>query len=87
VGVLVLVACCAVVVPWCFLPAASRWCAGATQAGLLPAVRRPGLVGVDAAEHLVPSCSVHCDVFKRAKRPARWGWLGWPLNARGRLNH
>jgi hypothetical protein len=20
------------------------------------------------------------------KRPARWGWLGWPLNARGRLN-
>jgi len=24
---------------------------------------RPGLVGVDAAEHLVPSCSVHHDVL------------------------
>ena len=59
----------AVVVPWCFLPAASRWCAGATKAGLLPAVR-PGLVGVDVAEHLVPSCSVHYDVL-----PCR----GWDL--------
>ena len=55
--------------PWCFLPAVSRWCAGATKAGLLPAVR-PGLVGVDVAEHLVPSCSVHYDVL-----PCR----GWDL--------
>jgi hypothetical protein len=31
---------------------------------------RPGLVGVDAAEHLVPSCSVHYDVL-----PCR----GWDL--------
>jgi hypothetical protein len=60
----------AVVLPWCFLPAASRWCAGATKAGLLPAAVRPGLVGVDAAEHLVPSCSVHHDVL-----PCR----GWDL--------
>jgi hypothetical protein len=36
--------------------------AGATKADLLPVVR-PGLVGVDAAEHLVPSCSVHHDVL------------------------
>ena len=56
-------------VPWRFLPAVSRWCAGATKAGLLPAVR-PGLVGVDVAEHLVPSCSVHYDVL-----PCR----GWDL--------
>ena len=55
--------------PWRFLPAVSRWCAGATKAGLLPAVR-PGLVGVDVAEHLVPSCSVHYDVL-----PCR----GWDL--------
>ena len=56
-------------VPWRFLPAVSRWCAGATKAGLLPAVR-PGRVGVDVAEHLVPSCSVHYDVL-----PCR----GWDL--------
>ena len=31
---------------------------------------RPGLVGVDVAEHLVPSCSVHYDVL-----PCR----GWDL--------
>jgi hypothetical protein len=36
------------------LPAFSRWCAGAAEVGLLPAVRL-GLVGVGAAEHLVPS--------------------------------
>ena len=35
----------------------------------MPAVR-PGLVGVDVAEHLVPSCSVHYDVL-----PCR----GWDL--------
>jgi hypothetical protein len=64
-----------VVLSWClgafflFLPAASRWCAGATKADLLPAVGL-GLVGVDAAEHLVPSCSVHYDVL-----PCR----GWDL--------
>jgi hypothetical protein len=56
-------------VPWCFLPAVSRWYAGAAKVGLLPVVR-PGLVGVDAAEHLVPSCSVHHDVL-----PCR----GWDL--------
>jgi hypothetical protein len=44
-------------------------CTGATKAGILPAVR-PGLVGVDDAEHLVPSCSVHHDVL-----PCR----GWDL--------
>jgi hypothetical protein len=57
VGVLVLV----VVLSWylgafsqhCF----SRWCAGAAEVGLLPVVG-PELVGVDAAEHLVPSCSM-----------------------------
>jgi hypothetical protein len=56
VGVLVLVV---VLCSWC----------GATKAGLLPAVR-PGLVGVGAAEHFVPSCSVHYDVL-----PCR----GWDL--------
>jgi hypothetical protein len=49
---------------------ASRWCAGAAKAGLFACVVRPGLVGVDAAEHLVPSCSVHYDVL-----PCR----GWDL--------
>jgi hypothetical protein len=33
-----------------------------TKVGVFPAVR-PGLVGVDAAEHLIPSCSVHHDVL------------------------
>jgi hypothetical protein len=56
-----------VVLSWCLgavsqQPVASRWCAGAAKAGILPVVR-PGLVGVDAAEHLVPSCSVHYDVL------------------------
>jgi hypothetical protein len=31
--------CYDVMVPWRFLPAVNRWCAGATKAGLLPAVR------------------------------------------------
>jgi hypothetical protein len=61
VGVLVFV-CYDVMAPWCFLPAASRWRAGATKAGLSPAVK-PGLIGVDAAEHLVPSWYVHHDVL------------------------
>jgi hypothetical protein len=70
VGVLVLV----VVLSWCLgafsqQPVAGVQAPGATKAGLLPAVR-PGLVGVGAAEHLVPSCSVHCDVL-----PCR----GWDL--------
>jgi hypothetical protein len=43
--------------------------AGATKAGLLPAVRF-GLVGVDAAKHLGSSCSIHHDVL-----PCR----GWDL--------
>jgi hypothetical protein len=61
VGVLVLV----VMLLWYL----GRWCgeAGATKVGLLPAVRS-GLVGVDAAEHLGPSCSIHHDVL-----PCR-GW-------------
>jgi hypothetical protein len=74
VGVLVSWLLYAVVVPWCFLPAPSRWCgAGACQVpskvGILPVVM-PGLVGADAAEHLVPSCSIHHDVL-----PCR----GWDL--------
>jgi hypothetical protein len=35
---------------------------GATKVGLLPALRS-GLVGVDAADHLIPSCSVHHNVL------------------------
>jgi hypothetical protein len=37
--------CCCydVMVPWRFLPAVSRWCAGATKAGILPAAVRLGL--------------------------------------------
>jgi hypothetical protein len=62
-------------VPWCFLPAASRWCAGATKADILPVVRLGRLVGVDAAEaHLVPSCSM------TSRCPAMQG-LGTPLGA------
>jgi hypothetical protein len=68
VGVLV-IGCYDIMVPWCFLPAVSRWCVGAIKAGLLPVVR-PGLIGVDVAEHCVPSCSVHHDVL-----PCR----GWDL--------
>jgi hypothetical protein len=62
VGVLVLV----VVLSWCLGAFSQQSVAGVQglprQVGLLPAVR-PGLVGVDATEHLVPSCSVHHDVL------------------------
>jgi hypothetical protein len=73
VGVLVLVVVLSWYLGWCFLPPApfsqSLVCSWAAEVGLLPVVR-PVLVGVDAAEHLVPSCSIHHDVL-----PCR----GWDL--------
>jgi hypothetical protein len=54
-------------VTWRFLPAPSRWCAGATKVGLLPAVR-PGLSWCRCC--CGPRCSVHHDIL-----PCR----GWDL--------